>query len=461
MSETESSHPGTSFGASAEPSPVGSGLALPWPTPRAAWTILTVVSLAYVLSYIDRIVINLLVEPIQDAFSINDTQFGALQSLAFGIFYVALGIPIARIADRSNRRRVIGIGVFVFGLFTVLSGLARTYAQLFLARVGVGSGEAAVSPAAYSLIADSFPPEKLGRAISVFTMTAFMGIGLAYLAGGLVIGTLESVGNVTLPLLGELEPWRMTFIIVGIPAILFAPLMLAVKGAPRRDTRPPASMGQVVGHLRKRGRAFAFIFFGFSVIAFSSYASTVWNPALLIRVFGLSPVEVALALGIIYLTIGPMGALLGGHLCDRYTSRGHVSAPLTIAAIGYIPACLFGIAAPLAPTTEIALVCLALAAFFGMLPYPLAATAIQLITPGRMRGQVSAVYLTIVNLIGLGLGPMITGALTDFVFSGPTDIKYSLAWINGAALPFAVIALWWGRSAYRRARAEEIEDAAL
>ncbi|MEL7029804.1 MAG: MFS transporter, partial [Pseudomonadota bacterium] len=162
-----------------------------WPPAVQAWWLVAVLSFAYILSYLDRIVINLLVGPIQEAFDIGDTEFGALQGLAFGLFYTLLALPIGRLTDTGPRRPIVAVGVSVFGFMTMLSGLAANYWTLFLTRIGVGAGEASLSPAAYSLISDSFPPEKLGRAIAVFTMNAFFGIGLAYLIGGGVIARIE------------------------------------------------------------------------------------------------------------------------------------------------------------------------------------------------------------------------------------------------------------------------------
>ena len=180
----------------------------PWPAPSVAWYAVAMLSLAYVLSYLDRIVINLLVQPIQADLDLSDTQFGMLQSLAFGLFYTVMALPLGRLADRGSRRTIVGAGIALFSVFSMLSGLARSFPALFAARVGVGVGEASLTPAAYSMISDCFPPERLGRALGVFTMSAFVGSGLAYIGGGAVISALTSVGDITIPGLGEFRPWR-------------------------------------------------------------------------------------------------------------------------------------------------------------------------------------------------------------------------------------------------------------
>lgn len=430
--------------------------AAPWPSPARGWWLVAVLSMAYILSYLDRIVINLLVDPIQTAFQIGDTEFGALQGLAFGLFYTLLAIPIGRMADTGPRRPIIAIGVAVFGVFTMLSGLSYSYAVLFLTRVGVGAGEASVSPTAYSLISDSFPPERLGRAIAVFTMNAFLGIGLAYLIGGGVIAWLEARGPVSFGPVQDLEPWRLTFLLVGAPALLVAPLIYTCMEPARRgaSARAPA-IREVFQAVIDRRKALFWLFAGFAVVTFSGYASTVWSPAFLIRVHGFTPGEVGLALGLIYLILGPAGALIGGWASDVLTKRGVLDAPLRVTAFGYIGAGVFGAYAPLAPTPELAVAGLAAAAIFATLPYPLAATAIQLVTPNRMRGQVSALYMTVINLVGLGLGPMAVGAMTDFLFSAPSDVRYSLAWVNGLAAPLVLLFLWRGFAPYRALRQQE------
>jgi MFS family permease len=433
----------------------------PWPAPRVAWYAVALLSLAYVLSYLDRIVINLLVVPIQADLGINDTQFGMLQSLAFGIFYTVMALPLGRLADARDRRFIVAGGIALFSLFTALSGLARTYAQLFCARIGVGVGEASLTPSAYSMLSDLFPPERLGRAIGTFTMSAFIGTGLAYIGGGAVIDWLTTVGDVAVPGLGTFAPWQMAFILVGLPGLLVAPLMLTVREPLRRGGSQAGSvpLQTVLAEVARRRSTLGWLFAGFSMVTLSGYASAVWTPAFFIRAYGWEPGQIGLWYGLIYLTFGTSGALFGGWLCDRLTARGVLDAPVRVAAFGYLGTGLFGGLAPLMPTPELALVLFVPATFLATLPFPLAGTSIQLITPNRLRGQVSALYMLVINVVGLGLGPLIVGAFTDYVFTEPADVRYSLALVNAVAAPLALMLLMAAFAGYRRLRLEVAEGA--
>ncbi len=411
-----------------------------WPAARIAWTALGVLALANILSYLDRIIINLLVQPIQKDLGINDTQFGMLQGLAFGLLYTLLALPIGRLIDKRPRKLIMAAGVFTFSLFSLASGMARTFGQLFLARAGVGTGEASLTPAAYSLISDLFPPAQLGRAISVFTMTAFVGIGLAYIAGGAAIAFVSTADLSFAPALDRLAGWQRVFVLVAIPGFLVAALLLLILPEPARRGRSregEVSIREAARHMRREAPLFTPFFGGFAMITLASYASAVWTPAFFIRGFGWTPAQIGLWVGLGYLILGPAGALAAGRWCDALTARGVADAPLRVAAWSALLSGLFSAASPMMPSAESALVLLLLSVPLGTMAFPMAGTAIALVTANELRGQVSGLYLLVINAVGLGIGPMLVGALSDHVFTGGDGVRYGLALVNLVTAPLA------------------------
>jgi MFS family permease len=425
-----------------------------WPSPARAWSVVFLLALASIVSQFDRTVINLTVDPLKRAFELNDTQFALLQSVAFGIFYTLACIPLGWLADRYQRRVIMAASLAFFSLFAMSSGLARSYWQLFLTRVGVGVGEATVTPAGMSIMADYFPPEKLGRAVGAFFVSAPVGQAVGLIGGGLLLSWLAtSPVLVTGPLAG-FEPWQAAFIIIGAPGLLLVPLFLLIREPARRGRggAAPLSLRETFGVLRERGSALALMFAGFSMVTIVSYTFFVWTPTMFQRSFGFSPREAGVAFGLIILTFGTVGAFLGGWLTDVLARRGHLDAPLRVAAFGFVGCGIFGGLAPLMPTAEGALALLAPALLLSNIPYACAGTSIQLITPNRARGQVTALYITLITLVGLGVGPTVVGLMTDYVFQNPNDVRYSLAIMVSVPTPimFTLLALAW--RPYRKLR---------
>lgn len=416
---------------------------------------LAILAMANILSYLDRIIINLMVQPIREDLGISDTQFGMLQGLAFGLFYTLLALPIGRMVDSRPRRAIIAAGVFVFSIFSMLSGLARSFGELFFARVGVGAGEASLVPAAYSMISDLFPPEKLGRAMSIFTMTAFIGIGLAYVAGGATIALVGAASFEGWLLLEGMAAWQRVFVLVSIPGLVLVPVLLLMPEPARRGrTRSGAvPMREAISHVGRQRSALVPMFAGFAAITLSGYASAVWTPALFIRAYGWTPAQIGLGYGLVTLVFAPLGAIVAGRLCDRLSAKGVLDAPLRVAAFGYVSTGLFGGLAPLMPSGELALLLFAPAIFFSTMPFPMAGTALQLATPNELRGQMSALYMLVINTIGLGLGPVIIGAMSDNLFTGNDGVRYGLALVNAVAAPVAMVLLMRAFRPYRAVRA--------
>ncbi len=426
-----------------------------WPASRYGWLIVGLLALASVGSQFDRTVINLLIAPLEAAFGLDDTRFGMLQGVAFGIFYVLACIPIGRLADRYQRRLIIGVGIGLFSLLAMASGLARTYTQLFLTRIGVAVGEASLTPAALSLLSDLFPPERLGRPVSGFFMSAPIGQGLAFMAGGSLLQWLSTSTVLASGPLAGLAPWQAAFMIVGSPVVLLVPFFLLMAEPPRRGTaaRQSLPLADVVAIIRQRARALLPMFAGFAMVNLVSYTFFIWTPALFQRSYGWNPAQIGLSFGLTLLVAGTSGVYFAGWLSDWLARRGHLDAHLKAAAFGFVGCGLLGALAPLMPSAAAAQVLLVPAIFLSMMPYPCAGTAIQLIVPNRARAQVTAIYVTITTLVGLGVGPFVVGTMTDRVFHDPAEIRYSLAVVIGVAAPLMFALLMAACAPYRALRA--------
>lgn len=408
----------------------------PWPKPVYAWYVVAVLMLAYMSSFIDRMIVNLLVDPIRRDMGISDTQMSLLMGLSFALFYTLFGLPIGRMADSMNRSRIITVGILVWSAMTVACGMVKNYAQFLLARMGVGVGEAALSPAAYSMLTDYFPKERLATAMSVYSLGIYLGSGLALLVAAVSIH-LASVQDLWhLPLVGAIFPWQMVFFIVGIPGLLIALLMLTVREPARRDSAGASSvpLREVFAHLKANRSAFICHNFGFALLALVGYAAAAWVPTSLIRVYGMNVVEAAVAYGLAITVFGTLGAVGGGWLADRLAANGRADGRMRVglmAAVGMLP---FTAAFPFMPAATAATVLLVPICFFASLPFGAASAALQEMTPPRMRAQASALYLLVINLIGLGIGPTAVALFTDFVFRDDLAVARSLGLVCVLAL---------------------------
>ena len=412
--------------------------------------VLGVLTVAYTLSFVDRQILTLLVGPIKQDLGLSDTRMSLLQGLAFAIFYTVMGLPLGRIADRSSRRRLIVVGIVVWSGMTALSGFAQNFTQLFLARIGVGIGEAALSPAAYSLIRDYFPTSQLARAASGYNVGVHLGGALALAIGGLVVGRLGELGTVTIPLLGEVRSWQAVFFLVGVPGLLVAWLVSTIKEPERKHAAgAQASVADFVRFLRSQRRLLVAHLAGFSVLSLVAYGSGAWAPTFLIRTYGWGAAETGAAYGLISLTAGPTGVLAGGAYADWLYRRGHNDATMRAgmhAAVLLLP---FAIATPLMPTAAGALGLGWVVTLLFAFPFGAAAAAIQLIAPAPLRAQLTALYLFMGTLIGLGLGPTVVALLTDRVFQDPASIRYALLAVGATLIPIAAGLLAWGLAPLR------------
>ena len=425
-----------------------------WPAPGRGWLVALLLALASIVSQFDRTVVNLMVAPIKAAFSLDDTHFGMLQGLAFGMFYMLVGIPIGRLADRYQRRRIIAAGLGLFSLLSMGSGLARSYTQLFLTRIGVGVGEAGLTPAGLSMISDLFPPARLGRPVGLFLMSAPFGQGLAFIVGGRVLEWLSTEPLFTTGPLAHFAPWQLAFMIVGFPGLLLVPLFLMLPEPVRRGpgVAQPLSIREILAVIRGCSAALVPMFAGFSMVTLVSYAYFIWTPAVLQRGYGWNPAQVGLAFGMILIFCGTAGVYIAGWLSDLLTRRGHLDAPLKVAAFGFVGCGLFGALIPFMPNATAALFLIGPAILLSNMPYACAGTAIQLLVPNRARAQVTALYITLTTLVGLGVGPLVIGLMTDHVFKDPAAVRYSLAIVVSVPAPIMFLLLLSACRPYRALR---------
>ena len=422
-----------------------------YPSSLRAWSTVAILMLAYVLSFIDRQILNLLVGPIRRDLVISDTQMSLLMGLSFALFYTVCGIPLGRLADTKSRRGLIAIGVLFWSAMTAACGMARLYWQFLLCRIGVGVGEAALSPAAYSLIADSFPAERRATAISVYSMGVYLGSGLAFLLGGLVIKFASAQGDVLLPVLGEVRPWQLIFLILGAAGVLFSLLLLAVREPSRRGVGAGVAvpLAEVGRYLRANRRTVLYHNFGFAGLAFAGYGSAAWIPTFFIRTYGWDAGHVGVVYGSIVAVFGCLGIVFGGRLADWMAKRGRTDANMRVGLYAAMAALPCVASFPLMDNALWAAVLMAPTVFCLSMPFGVAPAAIQEIMPSAMRGQASAIYLFVITLIGLGIGPTAVALVTDYLFADDQALRYSLLIVSTLAVASSLFLLAKGLQPYR------------
>lgn len=426
-----------------------------YPPVSAAWYTVAVLFLAYTFSAIDRQILTLLVGPVRADLGLTDFEVSLLQGFAFSLLFVVVGIPLARLADRRSRRAIIAAGITFWCAMTAMCGLSKTFGQLFLARMGVGVGEAALSPAAASLIADSFRPERRAMAFSVYHLGYPVGGGLALIIGGLVLDALEGVEAVTLGPLGSFRTWQLAFIIVGLPGMLIAALMFSFR-EPVRQERLYEDAGQrvplrVVGaYMRERWQAYGAHLSAVSFLGMLAMGTTIWYPTFLMRTYDLSASGAGYSYGLVMGLCGAAGILSGGWLSGFLMRRGYGDANMRVMLLAAVCKTLPLVVGPLMPSAPLALLCMAVATYLGQVSVGVTTAALMEITPNEMRAQMLAVMLFLVNILGLGFGASLIAGITDFVFADDAALRYSIALASAVIAPTIVVILWLGLPHYRR-----------
>jgi MFS family permease len=394
--------------------------------------------LAAMLSYTDRFILSLLVDSLRADLQMSDTEVSLLQGLAFALVYAFAGLLFGRLADRVSRRAVIIAGVVLWSAATMACGYAASFAQFFAARVLVGIGEAALAPAAVSMIADKFPPERRGTALSVFIAGMSIGGGAAIAIGGSLVGAANLGMFKSLPIVGMLVPWRATLVLLGMPGILIVMLLLTVREPKRRRTSTPEiPSGDMFTHLRASAAVLLPLFLAVALISAGDFSFQNWTPALLSRRFGLSPLEIGRQLGPLAIFSGVVGTLAGGLLGDFSARRRGELARITL-AIGAIIVGLAGSSVGLASGPSQVLACFVVWSTMASAAEALGIAAIQAIVPDEVRGVSVAITSLFNTLLGLAFGTTLTAILTDRWFGNPRSVGMS---IGDVVLPCALVAL--------------------
>ena len=392
--------------------------------------VLGILVVVYVFNFVDRQILSILLEPIKLEMTLSDTQLGFLSGIAFAIFYATLGMPIARIADKTSRTGVITVCLSLWSLMTALCGLAANFIGLLLARIGVAVGEAGGSPPAHSLISDYFPPESRATALSIYSLGIPIGTMFGLLIGGWI---------------NEFFGWRIAFMVVGLPGILLAIIFrLTVREPSRPEVSQAAANTSIIKVARYlwRQKSFMHLSIGAALHAFVGYGLTIWNPSFFVRSHGLETGEIGTILALISGIVGGVGTFFGGWVADRASVRDlrwYMWVPL----IGLIITVPFLVLAYLADSHVMAFALFTIPVFFGSLYLGPSFAATQSLVPAHMRAVAAAVLLFILNIIGLGLGPQMVGVVSDLLEPafGSESLRYTL--VIMAILNLAAAIHYW------------------
>lgn len=395
--------------------------ALPYPSSGRAWFLVALLTVAYILSYVDRAILGLLIEPIKADLNLTDEQIGWVLGPAFAVFYATMGLPLGWLVDRSRRTWIVGCGIIVWSFATAMSGLSKSFAHLFTTRMAVGVGEATLSPSAMSMIADSFPPERRGKPISVYVAALSVGGGIASLIVSGVLVWAKNIGEISVPLLGALAAWQITFVAVGLPGLLVGLVFFFMREPVRRPVESDELQieGNGVGVALKYLRDNLSIYAGFislaCVMTVIAYSQGFLPPAFE-RTWGWAPEKFAAINGIVLIILGPITVISTGFILDRWVQSGVPDAALRLLIIGFLIMIPTGSIAMFMPTATLAYIVLSLNTVGIGMVSTTAVTAVLAITPAQIRGQIVALYYMAISMTGLFLGPTTVGILSTRVF---------------------------------------------
>ncbi|MDB5364577.1 MAG: transporter [Rhodospirillales bacterium] len=425
-----------------------------------AWYVAVLLGLCHMVSFLDRFVMSLALVPLREAMHLSDTELGLLQGLGFVILYSVVAVPLGRLADSVHRRNMIVIGIFFWSLATAACAYANSFGELFVARIGVGLGEASLVPAAMSLLAVYFNRQRIGRAVSIFTTGALMGHTVAFLAGGAILAVVTPRGGVDLPLLGHFEPWQTLFLAGALPGVFLCVLLFTVHEPKREEKRGTPGFAGAFAYMRTHRRAFAMQFSAAVSAIIIVQSIGAWGPSFFVRLHHVTAAESGYIMGTVALISGVCGSLWGGWFTDFLQRRGVAGAAGAVISIHLTCAVPLALLTFTAGNLTVAMIGFALLQFAVSASVPAGLAGVQVLTPLRYRGIVTSVFLCAVTLIAVGLGPTFVGVLTDRVF-GSNGLNTALLLMALVFGSIGAIVAFRARPALERCTRANETDAAL
>ena len=417
------------------------------------WYVAFILLIGFTFSFIDRQVLNLLVVPIQNDLNITDTQISALQGLAFVITYVGLCVPIGRIIDKTHRVSVMIIGRLGWSFATVACGFSKNYISMFIARMGIGAGESTVHPGSISILGDYFDSDKIASPMSIYLLGPYLGAGIAMIFGAQVLDWASQMdSNITLPIIGEVAPWQLTFIAVGLPGILVACLFLTIREPKRRikeiESNEAPSFKKIAEYIKNNWQVYGAIIIGNSCLIILLYGLQSWVPTMLLRVYEWDLIQSGRIYGLIAMLAGSAGVLSGPFVL-KFMNKKNINAPhFKLAIFGISMASVSLVLLPFQANVNIALIFVTLASFFVTLPLAGTSSAMVIVSPNRIRGVITGIYVVVTSVFGLVLGPFLVASSTDFIFQDPNAVAKSLALVSVLIGPLGIFFMLKGISAF-------------
>ncbi len=415
----------------------------PWPPRKDAYYSLIVMTIVVMFTVIDRQIMSVMIEPMKETYQVSDTMIGLLVGAAFSITYGIAGLPIARFADQTNRRNLVAASIGFWSFCTAACGICQNYWQIFIARLGIGIGESGYGPAAWSIATDNFPREKVAMATGTYGIGAMVGTGMAMFMGGAVLALVQGMPLVELPFGGVIHPWQWAFIVVGLPGLLWALVVMTTKEPPRRgvaagEKSPKVPLKELGKWLKDDWRTYTAVIPASGMKQLIAAGQQVWGVTFFHREFDWSVSYSAVMMGLMTIIVSPVAMILGGKLSEYLAKNGRHDANLRVVIYGLLGSVPCLALAPQLPNGYASLTLFGVGIFIGTLGFGPGIAAFQVITPNRMRAQVSALSQFGSNVLAYALAPVIVALFTDFVFRDPAMLKYSM---TATTLSMGIIAL--------------------